>query len=173
MKSAFTMAFLAVALTVSTNAAGATVLPDDQWTAALKSVPDAKVSEKALGPLKLTYVALKGGRSGYVFPNELDYGNLESGRDLLIVPLEGARNGASSALIFTGVKDGAPKLLGAIKSDAGHLRAYIERGQLHAVRPVYAKGDKTCCPSTERTTVYKIDGTRLIVDVEMTAHFKY
>lgn len=101
---------------------------------------------------------------GVVEPEAIIYADLtEDGIDDAIVPVSSGGEGGDIAVFVYGfTEDGLTLLL----QDGGRIRVALEGGQLAVTKPDFAPGDALCCPSQLRQTLYRWDGSALVVDKE-------
>ena len=72
---------------------------------------------------------------GFLFSKSLDYGNLDNGQDLLIVPLgSGGSGGVFADMLFTSVMT-KPYFIGVVPSETAHLSVYISGGRIVVETP--------------------------------------
>ncbi len=99
---------------------------------------------------------------GFLFLDELDYGYLHDGQDLLIVPLpSGGSGGVFVDLLFTSVMT-KPYFIGVVPSEAGHLEVSILSGKIVVETPVYKESDPNCCPSAKHFVRYDMKRHALV-----------
>ena len=110
----------------------------------------------------LPYVLVPGSPArGFLAVDEVDHGFLKTDQELVIVPLaSGGSAGNVDALLFTRV-NGARRFIGYLPGPDGQLEAFIKRGELNVVMPIYTSSDPNCCPSQHRYQTYALSGITL------------